>query len=128
MRQQRWRADAARPESFLRIGQATYSVVPGATVVSMSVRHSAGMRSAMVRMRRFQRIHIGGAGAQIAQILFEIIALHVDDHAIGQGETLGIVSRNQRFFLLNATGDHRRHFRIFRFDRRFAPVQQGIFQ
>jgi hypothetical protein len=36
--------------AFLRIGQATNSVVPGATVVSMSTRHFDGIRSPMVRM------------------------------------------------------------------------------
>ncbi len=37
-------------KAFFRMGQATNSVVPGATVVSMSVRHSGGIFCPMVLM------------------------------------------------------------------------------
>ncbi len=36
--------------AFFMIGQATNSVVPGATVVSMSTRHGGSIRSPIVRM------------------------------------------------------------------------------
>ena len=107
------------------IGQATNSVVPGATVVSISVRHSGRDLLADRSHGGLQGGHLGLAGAQVAQFVLRVVALHVDDHAVGQLQAVAVVGGHQASsFSLHAPIDHGVDFGVFGLDRRLAAIQQ----
>ena len=112
-------------KAFFMIGQATNSVVPGATVVSISVRQSGWTCSPMVRMVASRARHLRLAGAHVAQVVLGVVALHVDHHAVGQAQAVAVEGGRERLLFADAAGDHRIDLGIFGLDRRLAPVEHA---
>ncbi len=110
-------------KAFFMIGQATNSVVPGATVVSISVRQCGWTFCADGPHGRLQGAHLGLAGAHVAEIVLRVVALHVDHHAVGQLEAVAVERGHQRLLLLHAAGDHRIDLGVLGLDRRLAAVE-----
>ena len=106
------------------MGQATNSVVPGATVVSISTRQYGGIFSPMVRMVASSAAISALAGAHVAQVTFGVVALHVDHHTVGQFEAVAVEGGGEGL-LLQHTARIIVDFGVLGLDRRFAAVEQG---
>ncbi len=111
-------------KAFFMIGQATNSVVPGATVVSISVRQWGRTFSPMVRIVASRAVISASPLRMLPSSRLRVIALHVDDHAIGQAQAVAVVGGRERLLLADAAGDHRIDLGILGLDRRLAAVQQ----
>ena len=71
-----------------------------------------------------QRLHVGRAGADVAQRFLEVVALHIDDHDVGELQRLPIVSGHERFLLRDAPPDQLFDLGVLRLDRRDAAVEE----
>ena len=101
--QQRRRASMPRAaKAFLRIGQATNSVVPGATVVSISTRQFGGIFSPMVRMVASRAAMSASPVRMLPRSLLEVVALDVDDDAVGELEAVAVVGGDEGLLLEHA--------------------------
>ena len=89
-------------KAFFMIGQATNSVVPGATVVSINVRQCGLDLLADGPHRGLQGRHLRVAAPHVAQLALGVIALHVDHHAIGQAQAVAVVGGGERLLLADA--------------------------
>ena len=87
-------------KAFFMIGHATNSVVPGATVVSMSVRQCGWTLLADGPHGGFERAHVRFTGPHVAEVVLGVIALHVHDHAIGQLQAIAMVGGRRASFSL----------------------------
>lgn len=72
----------------------------------------------------FQCGHIGGAGLEVAQVLFDVIALNVHHHTVGQAEDIAVERCGQGLLLDDAALDHWCDFGILCLDRGLTPVQE----
>ncbi len=110
--------------AFSMIGMATNSVVPGC---NRGFDQRQALRRDLLADRldgRFERGHLDLAGAHLAEVVLRVVALHVDDDAIGERQAVGVEGRRQRLLLDHAAADHRVDLGILRLHRRLAAVQQ----
>ena len=112
--------------AFFRIGQATNSVVPGATVAP-SAPDRRVEPSADGAHGYFEGSHIRFAGAHIAEADLAVIALDVYHYAIRQLEEFAGVRGDKSLFLQYAALYYLVDFGIFRFDGRLSPVEKRDF-
>ena len=75
----------------------------------------------------FEGGYLGMARAAVAQFFLEVVALDIDDNAVGKGQGVVGVGCGEGFLLVDATGDERGDLGVFRLDRGDALVQVGDF-
>ena len=112
-------------KAFFMIGQATNSVVPGATVVSISTRQWGSILSPMVRIVASRAVISASPRAHVAQFVLAVVALDVHDHAVGQLQAVAVVGGDERLLVLDAAGDHRIDLGVLGLDGRLAAVEHG---
>ena len=82
------------------------------------------MFSAIVAIDASSAAISAAPGPHVAQRFFQVIALHIHHHDVGQFQRLFRIGGDHRLLLLHAAGDQLFHLRILSLDRRFAAVEQ----
>jgi len=75
----------------------------------------------------FQGGHFGCTGTHIAEIVFCIVTLDINDDTVGEFETVTIISCHEGFLLENAAFNHRVDFGVLGFYRGLAAIEQRDF-
>ena len=75
--------------------------------------------------RRLERRHVGLARAHVAEIVLEVVALDVDDDAVGELQDVAREGRDERLLLLHGALDDLVHLGVLGLDGRDAAVEDG---
>jgi hypothetical protein len=73
--------------------------------------------------RGLESSHIHLAGGHVSQAVLQVVALHVDHHAVSEREAVAVVGSRKGLLVEDAPGDHGFNLGVLGLDRREAAVE-----
>jgi len=74
--------------------------------------------------RCFKRRHFCLAGSHVAEVMFGVVALHINNYTVSQFQAVIVVCSREGFFVEHAPLDYFIHFRVLSFDRWLASIEK----